>query len=239
MTDEVVDSEVCLMEHVVGDIILVEPCIGQHSQKVAQRAGDSCLEYLLPCHVEGDVLFFLGDEGGGFELALVVQHIKVALRRHLDGSQPIATCHYHGTGTIAKEHAGAAVVPVDHAGGFLCCHHQDIGGAACLQQCLGKVNGIDETRAGSIEVDARARCANLAFYDARYRRCDIFEYYIRTDDIVYICRFHARIIQCFLGSLGSEILKILVSDDLPCADTCTLTDPLIAGVHHLRQVVIC
>ena len=27
MTDEIIDSEVCLMEHVVGDIILVEPCI--------------------------------------------------------------------------------------------------------------------------------------------------------------------------------------------------------------------
>ena len=156
----------------------------------------------------------------------------------LDGVR--APTQNHGSGTVAEEHAGLAVLPAHEPAEHL--HANDENAAVLLQDTgAGDVEGQNEAgTTGAAEIESRhlPRPQPLlqkrgSVWTVRLGRVG------GDDDLVDVGRLQVGVVECRLGRGGRQIDgALVVVDDAAALDPGTSRDPLVGGVDEPRPVVV-
>ena len=156
------------------------------------------------------------------------------------GRRPLALfgAQHDRAGTVAEQHAGAAIVPVEDAGEGLGANHQCGRGKARLDQAVGHRKAIDEAGANGLNVKRSAAGHAQGGLHARrrggkrlIRRCR------REHDEIEVGSLEAGVGQGPFRSLERKMRRQLaICRDVTLANAGTLLDPLIGCVHGLGEV---
>ena len=164
---------------------------------------------------------------------------NVALTGEQRGHEAALSPVDHGRArAVAKEHAGGAVRPVDHAGHALGADHQHAIRLAGRRERVGKIEGVEEARAGAVYVQRRAVCADLCLQKAAERGGNGVRQDAGGEYIIDVRGGKAGVFQRGVGGAGGELQERLVGNDLPGADAGVGADPLVRGIEELAQIII-
>ena len=144
----------------------------------------------------------------------------------------------HGSaGTVAEQHAGGAVLPVgsqaEHFGGHHEHHRAGIDGG----QGAGGVQGVDEPRAGRVEVEGHASGDAELVFDlgggvgaVGVRRAG------GADEVGHLRGVNARFGQGGPGGIGPQVRGHVPLGDVAVLDARAGGDPFVAGFHQRLEV---
>ena len=145
---------------------------------------------------------------------------------------------HHRAGAVAEQHAGAAIVPVQHPGQGLGADHQRGLRRTGADELVGDGQRVDEAGAGRVDVEGRAAGgAQLVLQQAGRGREDQVRRGGAEHDQVEVSgadagRFH----RAHRGVVGEVRGGLALGGDVALADAGAGDDPLVAGVHELGQV---
>ena len=113
-------------------------------------------EHLAPVHAQ-----VAGGLGGARTAVDVEQVLEAPIRADARGQDAAIVAaadlrlglQHQGAGTVAEQHAGAAILPIENARERLCADHQGALRLAALDEVVGDVRRIDEARADRLHVE--------------------------------------------------------------------------------------
>ena len=227
------------MQKEVVDVIQRHARFFTDGPQVADRVGNGEFVDLRAVHVQGARGDAAGGEGAVARVGVHVEVGNVALTGEQRGHEAALSPIDHGRArAVAKEHAGGAVRPVDHAGHALGADHQHAIRLAGRRERVGEIEGVEEARAGCVYVQRRAVRADLRLQEAAEGGGDGVRQDAGCKDIVDVRGGEAGVFQRGIGGAGGELQERLVGNDLPGADACVGADPLVRGIEELAQIII-
>ena len=227
------------MQKEVVDVVKRHARLFADGAQVADRVGNGEFVDLRAVHVQSARGDALGGKGAVARVGVHVEMRGVALTGEQRGHEAALSPIDHGSArAVAKEHAGGAVRPVDHAGHALGAYHQHALRLSGDGERVGEVEGVEKARAGAVYVQRRAVRADLRLQKTAEGGGDGVRQDAGCKDIVDVRGDKAGVFQRGVGGAGSELQKRLVGDDLPGADAGVRADPLVRGIEELAQIVV-
>ncbi len=157
-----------------------------------------------------------------------------------ENARRVARFQHHRAGAVAKQHAGAAIVPVEDARIHFGGDHQHILILLRAQEQIGGRERVNKTAAYRLHVERRAVLdAELGLQDARRAR----EYHVRRgrcdDDEPDVLRGYA----CRLNRLAAGVERkitcaLIVRRDVALTDAGAREYPLVGGRDDFFEVAI-
>ena len=238
------NAQVGLMRHQPVQCGLVQP-IG-HQSFIDHRI--QCLHRVLEDVVAGHHHAHTGIglvrlEAGRYPHRVPQQLFFAAIGVHMraEDAGTVVGLQYHRAGTVAKQHAGVAIVPVQHPGQGFRTDYQRGPGCAATDEFIRHGQRIDKARASGIDIEGRAAGhTQLALDDGGSGGKNQIRRGGADHNQVNFVRRNACRFQCAQRRLITEIRgQLACGRDMPLADAGTADDPLIAGIHAtLDQVFI-
>ena len=142
------------------------------------------------------------------------------------------------TGTVAKQNARRTVLPVEDAAHLLRGDHENARGTAAGHEAIGDVEGEDEARAGSRDVERRAVGTQALGDGTRLRGNEMVARGGRADDEVEVTGGDASHVEGAMTRLNRKVIEGFLRADTALLDTRASEDPLVGGVEEIRQVVV-
>ena len=142
---------------------------------------------------------------------------------------------HHGTGPVAHQHGHRPVVPVGDPAEGLRPDDQEAFGADG-QHAVGHGQGVDEARAGGVDVEGAPGDADAVLHGGRGARDDLVRGGGGQDHAVDLVRPPAGPGQGGQSGLDGQLGG--GAADPALADAGPLPDPGVVGVHGHRQVVV-
>ncbi len=158
------DAQVGLMRNQPVDVRARQPvCIQGFIDDGIQRL-DRELEDLVAGHVDLDAVIGRVGESARDAHRVVEQVFVPAVGVQVGGKDARlgVGLQHHRTGTVAEQHAGAAVAPVDHAREGFRTNHQRGFRRSGTDEVVGHAQRIDEARAGGVDVERGAAVGTQA-----------------------------------------------------------------------------
>ena len=227
------------MEKEVVDVIQRHARFFTDGPQVADRVGNGEFVDLRAVHVQCARGNAAGGEGAVARVGVHVEVGSVALTGEQGGHEAALSPIDHGRArAVAKEHAGGAVRPVDHAGHALGADHQHALRLAGNGERVGQIKGVEKARTGAVYVQRRAVRADLCLQKTAEGGGDGVRQDAGCKDIVDVRGGKAGVFQRGVGGAGGELQKRLVGDDLPGADAGVGADPLVRGIEEFGEIVV-
>ena len=147
---------------------------------------------------------------------------------------------HDGAGAVAKQHASAAVVPVEDAREGLGTDHQGGRSEATLDHAVGHRQAIDEAGTHRLDVERRtAGHAQALLHPGSGRRKGFVGGRRCEHDQIEVRRLQAATGQRFLGCFERKVRgELAVGRDVALANAGALPDPLVRGIHLRSQFVV-
>jgi hypothetical protein len=173
---------------------------------------------------------------------------SVAVGAHDGGKHPagcvgfgfVGFAEHHGSSTVAEEHAGVAVLPVDEAAELFRTDDEGGGAVAGVDEMAGDLQGIQEAGAGggNVETD-RIQGTELLLHKAGRGG----EEHVRRDggddDELDLLRSDPCGVHGAACRLGGQITGGLIGGcDTAFLDAGARGDPLVGGIDDLGKVVV-
>lgn len=172
----------------------------------------------------------------------VEQALVAAVRRQL-GMQDawlVGLAQHHGAGAVAEQHAGAAIIPVQHARHDFGADHQRLLGQAALDVGVGRGQRVDEAGAHGLHVKGlHAGQSQLLLQDAGGAGKNHVGGGGGDDDQVDLALVDAGAGDGGLRRPQRQIAGLVpFVGNMARADAGTRDDPLVAGFHPFGQLRI-
>lgn len=169
-----------------------------------------------------------------------VQGGNVGRRRkaHREGVLTLVDRDDGRTGTVAKQNARRTVLPVENAAHLLRGDHKDARGTAADHEAIGDVEGEDEARAGSRDVERRTVGTQALGDGTRLRGSEMVACCGRANDEVEVPSGDARHVEGAMARLHRKVIEGLLRADTALLDTRASENPLVGGIKEIRQVVV-
>src|SRR5450756_313754 len=237
------DADVGLVRHEQVDVFHGQPGVAEHLLARADHRARGELEDLAARHVHGVLVQ---------AHRLVARRLAAAAGRHVEIRRAAAVVaqveaedaavvgglHEHGAGAVAEEHAGAAVLPVDHLAEHLGADNEDVLVDVGRNEGRGDGEAVDEAGAAGLHVEgAGLGGADLVGDDRRRGRHDVVGRDRGDDDQVELARDERPRLETTAGGDLAEVARRLVhSRDAALADAGAREDPLVRRVEELRDL---
>ena len=192
-------------------------------------------------HPEDFVALHLDE--GTVHLRRHLQQVVVAPVRMQVGRQDagfVARLEHYGARSVAEQHAGAAVAPVDDAGQHFGADNQDGASASGRDEPPGDVQPVDEPAADRLHVECRALPGPQFSLDMAGRAGeDTIGGGRRQHDHVDVVRRQPRRFQRLARRLRAHRGRgLFVARDVALQDPGAFPDPLIRSVDRLFQFLV-
>src|SRR5699024_10839501 len=171
------------------------------------------------------------------------QDLPVAAAAH-DGAQRgiiLSPLHHGGAGTVAEQHAGAAVGEIGDPAEHFAADHQGVLAGAGGQQALGGVQAVDKAGAGGVQVKADGVLGHpqLLLQHAGGGGGHGVLGQGRHQADADLFGADAGALQSPAGGGGAQAQVIFLSGAVvPAGNAGAGDDPLVAGVHLFLQVEV-
>jgi hypothetical protein len=157
-----------------------------------------------------------------------------------DDAMRFRRLQYDGTGTVAEEDAGAAVLPVEDAGHGLRSHDQRAAGRAGADELVGDADGIDEPGANGLDIEGRTSVdIEALLQQAGGGRKDLIRRRSRQHDQIDVGGSETG---CLKRAPGGCLRQVATGfprgHDVAFADPGTLLYPLIGGIDDLLEIEV-
>src|SRR5450830_2129599 len=239
------DADVGLVRHEQVDVCHGQPGVAEHLLARDDHRARGELEDLAARHVHGVLVQ---------AHRLVARRLAAAAGRHVEIRRAAAVVaqveaedaavvgglHEHGASAVAEEHAGAAVLPVDHLAEHLGADNEDVLVDVGRDEGRGDGEAVDEAGAAGLHVEgAGLGGADLVGDDRRRGRRDVVGRDRGDDDQVELGRVERPRVEAAAGGDLAEVARRLVhSRDAALADAGAREDPLVRRVEELRDLVV-
>jgi hypothetical protein len=148
----------------------------------------------------------------------------------------IGRLEHDGARTVAEQHAGAAVVPVEDAREGLCADHQRTLVGAGANELVGDAEGVDEAAADRLQVEGRRAVgdAQLALQDRGGAGENVIRRRSGQHDQVDVVRLAAGRLERPLAGNQRQVAGCDIRRrEMAGTDAGTFDDPLVRGVEPL------
>ena len=204
----------------------------------------------IDCHLEHLIALHLYIGLPGLHLVIAARYTRrhrqqmfvTAVSMQVSGKNAglIARFQYHGAGTVAKQDAGTAIIPVDNAGQGFRTHHQCTFCGTGLDKLVCDPECVDEPRAYGLHIKG-SRAVNIQpllqqagrtwKHTVRCRR--------RQYNQVYLPWRDPRSLHCIVCCNLCQVTGGLITGgNMPLVDTGTLPYPFIGGIHDLFKIMV-
>ena len=194
------------------------------------------LEHGRAIHMQVRRAFHLAANDLGFGLENVAI-AAVCGQLGVQNARLVGRAYYHGAGTVTKQHAGTAVVPVQQAAHDFGAHYQHVFGHAAFDVTVGRSQGVDKTGAHRLHIKCRyARDTQLFLQNTG----GTGEHHVRRsgsdDDQVQIGGLQAGTFQGTLCREVGQVTGFLVfCRDVARTNASARDNPLVTGFDALSQ----
>jgi hypothetical protein len=145
----------------------------------------------------------------------------------------------HGrSGTVAEQHAGATIAPVDHSGQGFGTDHQHVSGSAVANVLIGHRQGVDEAGAGRIDVERSALGhAETVLQQAGGGRKHHVGGGRADQQQIDVARLQSGRLHGLARSLLGQVASgLTLGGDMALRDAGAFANPLVAGIDHFLEI---
>ena len=228
------------MRHQPVQVTVLQTGLGQHRARCFLQHADRQFEYALAVHFQHRVAQNLP----ALHVAGYAQESDMFTVCVYVGSQNagrIRSLQHHGTGAVAKQHAGGAVVEIEQTGEHLGTHDQGPLGITGADHGVSHAQGVYKT--GTDRLHIKRRCTGYAAGFRAELRQFVLQYAgggrkdhvrrgSRHNQQINILRSELGRRQRLFASFKGQIAAIDTgSHEMAGTDTGALDDPVVRGLH--------
>ncbi len=166
--------------------------------------------------------------------------VTIGVQVHRQDARFLRGRQHHRSGTVAEQHAGPAVVPVEDTGIDLGADDQCVPCLAGLDHEVGQPQPVDEAAAHGLNIERRTvPRAELVLKDARRRGKHHVRRGRRNHDEIDVGRRDLRRGKRLARGVKREIARLLGGRrDVPLPDAGSGANPFVARIDALGKLVV-
>src|SRR6056297_508882 len=234
------DPEIGLVRNQPVEVVFFHVVVRQRLVDDPAQRVDRNLEHLVALHAYGQPAARLGPEAPGYADIDAEQVGMVAIGMNVSGQNTRLGIglQYRRARAVAEQHAGRAVVPVDHPREGFGTHHENTPGIAGLDVLGGDRKCVDEAGTGGIDIEGAAFTqAETLLYQACSGRKDDIRGGGADDQEVDIRGLDAGVFErdarCLLGQVAGGLA---FGCNPPLADAGAIANPFVGSLYQRFEI---
>ena len=163
---------------------------------------------------------------------------KIAMCRDLQEMQRIPFSQNHSGGSVSKQNTGAAIRPVQNPAQPFRGKHQNISGFLSGKDAFRDVQRIEKAAARTIHIHSGTSGSQFHLHYTGQAGRHVIAAKRGTNDVVQIRGRNPTVIQRVPGRGHRNFRDGFCGENGPLFDSRSCCNPLIAGIHQLRKVLV-